>query len=110
MNYKVNLPLIYGGKLYNIGDNISILEPTTLEACLKDNLISKIVEEESQIIETDVNIYEESQIIETDVNIYEESQIIETDVNIYEENNQITEKEVVSKSVKSNKKVSKNEF
>ncbi|QXW65653.1 hypothetical protein [Streptobacillus moniliformis] len=84
MNYKVNLPLIYGGKLYNIGDNISILEPTTLEACLKDNLISKIVEEESQIIETDVNIYEE--------------------------NNQITEKEVVSKSVKSNKKVSKNEF
>ncbi|WP_064615530.1 hypothetical protein [Streptobacillus moniliformis] len=108
MNYKVNLPLIYGGKLYNIGDNISILEPTTLEACLKDNLISKIVEEESQIIETDVNIYEENNQISKIVE--EESQIIETDVNIYEENNQITEKEVVSKSVKSNKKVSKNEF
>ncbi|CAM3107709.1 MULTISPECIES: hypothetical protein [Streptobacillus] len=45
MKYKVNTQLIYGGKLYNIGDDISILEPTTLEVCLKDNLIVEISEE-----------------------------------------------------------------
>lgn len=45
MKYKVSIPIVYSGKLYEVGQTIDLLEKEIAKNCLERELIAEITED-----------------------------------------------------------------